>query len=75
MADQTPVDKEVSYLDEVKQVRDDIIKEKEELAKIRDDIKKLKTEDILSGKAPSVSPEVPVEEDPKAYLDRILKNK
>lgn len=59
-----------SYLEEVKQVRDDIIKEKEELAKIRDEIKKLKTEEILSGKAPSVQ-QVVVEEDPRDYVKNI----
>jgi hypothetical protein len=60
-----------SFLDEVKQVRDDIMRERITLEKVRDEIKQLKTEDILSGKAPSIQPVVAVEEDPRDYVKRV----
>lgn len=71
MTEETPgIASEPTYLDEVKKVRDDIARERETLEKIRDDIKKLKTEEILSGKAPAPVLETK-EEDPREYLKRM----
>lgn len=68
---EVPKEERPNVLKELKEAAEEARKERAELEKLRDEIKAMKEEDILSGKAPTVAPSKPVEEDAVAYYKRI----
>jgi len=67
-------EKNISIVEEARQIRDEIIRQKEELQKTRDDIERLQTNNMLGGRsnAGEETEEKPKEETPKEYADKIM---
>ena len=64
-----------SFLKEAREEREKLEKVRDEIRVDLEKLKELREEDILSGRAPQPKQEVKVEEDPQAYLKRVLENK
>ena len=69
-----PVDKPLSLVEEIKGIRDDIFKARDEIKSENDRKEKLQAEAMLSGTGGAgIKAEPPKEETPKEYNDRIDK--
>ena len=68
-------EKALSVLEQAKAEREAVEKANEEARKLIEELNRLRSEDILSGRAPQPKQAVKEEETPQEYLKKVLANK
>lgn len=68
-----PEEKPVSVVELAREIRDEIVKSKEELRVEREKLEKVQSENLLSSTAGVKMPEEEKEETPQEYKDRVMR--